>query len=151
MLCFKLFHGAFVPKDCGSIVSVLVHVMPVVWCSSLALVPSVCAGLSTSSRNSPASSVSPGRANDSKLKELPRGRSPATPLPWITVHNLTKDKIDSTPVSLKKLDQVGKHNSYVSDDINVVLEDIPQPSAAPVVSAALTSAGNESTWQGGVW
>ena len=67
------------------------------------------------------------------------------------MHNLTKDKIDSTPVSLKKLDQVGKHNSYVSDDINVVLEDIPEPSAAPVASAALASAGSESTWQGRLW
>lgn len=125
--------------------------MLIVSCSSLALVSPLRAGISTNSRNSPASSVSPGRANESKLKELPRGRSTVTPLPWITVHNLTKDKIDSTPVSLKKLDQVGKHNSYVSDDINVVLEDIPEPSAAPVASAALASAGSESTWQGRLW
>ena len=52
-------------------------------------------------------------------------------------------------MSLKKHDQVGEHNSYVSDDINVVLEDISPLSAPPVSSVALVSAGNESRQQGG--
>ena len=88
------------------------------------------------------------------MKEVGRHRtastSTSTPLPWITVHNVTKDKIDSTPVSLKNQQAEGKHSSFVSDDINVILDDIPQPAAAaPVISAPLAFASGDNKWQGG--
>ena len=73
-------------------------------------------------RDSPAPS-------DSKKSNDPAGKRVSTSsLPWIAVHNVTKDQIDSTPVSLKKLGQAGNHNSNVSDNVNVILADVPRVS-----------------------
>ena len=79
--------------------------------------------------------------SDSNKSNDPAGKRVSTSsLPWITVHNVTKDQIDSTPVSLKKLGQAGNHNSYVSDDVNVILADVP--SSSPMVQP---TCGNTST------
>ena len=91
-------------------------------------------GVKVRTRDSPAPS-DPKKSNDPGRK-----RVSTSSLPWITVHNVTKDQIDSTPVSLKKLGQAGNHNSYVSDDVNVILADVP--SSTPVVPP--TSADGQS-------
>ena len=78
--------------------------------------------------------------SDSKKSNDPAGKRVSTSsLPWITVHNVTEDQIDSTPVFLKKLGQAGNHNCYMSDDVNVILADVP--SSSPMVQP---TCGNSS-------
>ena len=83
--------------------------------------------------------------SDSKKSNDPAGKRVSTSsLPWIAVHNVTKDQIDSTPVSLKKLGQAGNHNSYVSDDDNVILADVPSSSPMVQPTCENTSADSQS-------
>ena len=83
--------------------------------------------------------------SDSKKSNDPAGKRVSTSsLPWITVPNVTKDQIDSTSVSLKKLCQAGNHNSYMSDDVNVILADVPSSSLMVQPTCGNTSADGQS-------
>ena len=83
--------------------------------------------------------------SESKKSNDPTGKRVSTSsLPWIAVHNVTKDQIDSTPVSLKKLGQAGNHNSYVSDDVNVILADVLSSSPMVQPTCGSTSADGQS-------
>ena len=83
--------------------------------------------------------------SDSKKSNDPADKRVSTSsLPWVAVHNVTKDQIDSTPVSLKKLGQAGNHNSHMSDDVNVILSDVPSSSPMVQPTCGNTSADGQS-------
>ena len=87
---------------------------------------------------------SPAPSDSKKSNDPTDKRVSTSSLPWIIVHNVTKDQIGSTPVSLKKLGQAGNHNFYMSDDVNVILADVPSSSPMVQPTCGNTSADGQS-------